>query len=433
VVLALGTIYTQRSGQNREIRVRASNGGGLALRIGVLTQYYPPEIGAPQARLSNLAAHLREHGHEVHVLTAMPNYPQGRIYPGYGGVFRRERFPGIQIIRTFVYPATGVGHKRLLNYTSFMLSSTALGAIALPRLDYLLTESPPLFLGVSGYILSRLKRARWIFNVSDLWPESAVKMGVLKPGPALRLAESLEMFCYRKAWLVTGQSREILSFIQRRRPGTNLYHLSNGVASDMFRPDLRCAEVRSRLGHGRQIIALYAGLHGYAQGLHHVLEAADRLRDVSDLAFVLIGDGPEKQALVDWAESHRLENVEFLDAAPREEIPAILASADIALIPLKERLVGAVPSKLYEAMGAGLPVVLMTGGEGEEIVNETGAGLAVAPGDVDALAAAIRRLVNSPEERREMGARGRQAACTRFDRKLIADEFIDFLESQAPC
>ena len=161
-----------------------------------------------------------------------------------------------------------------------------------------------------------------------------------------------------------------------------------------------------------------------------MLEAAARLQDLEDLSIVLIGDGPEKQALVERARSGGLNNVRFLDPAPREKMPAILASADVALVPLKERLFGAVPSKLYEAMGAGLPVVLMTGGEAEDMVAASGAGVVVPPGDVEALASAIRRLATDPVERRAMGARGREAALARFDRKAIADAFIDYLEKQ---
>jgi colanic acid biosynthesis glycosyl transferase WcaI len=398
------------------------------MRVGILTQYYPPEIGAPQARLSNLAGHFIERGHEVYVLTAMPNYPQGRIYPGYGGLLRRERLGGVSVVRSYVYPATGLGRRRLLNYFSFVFSSAFLGAFTLPRLDYLLTESPPLFLGISGYLLSRLKRARWIFNVSDLWLDSAVQLGALNEGRTLRIARSLESYCYRKAWCVSGQSKEILTQMSRQNPGVAVYHLSNGVAAEVFRPDIGSDETRGELAPGKTTIALYAGLHGYAQGLDQVLDAAARLRDVAALSIVLIGAGPEKQALVDRARSERLDNVRFLDPAPREKMPAILASVDIALVPLKERLFGAVPSKLYEAMGAGLPVVLMTGGEAEDIVTGSGAGVVVPPGDVEALASAIRRLASDPQERRAMGARGREAALARFDRKAIADAFIDYLE-----
>jgi glycosyltransferase involved in cell wall biosynthesis len=406
---------------------------GEIVRIGILTQYYPPEIGAPQARLSNLAGHLVDRGHEVHVLTAMPNYPQGRVYPGYGGLFRREDRGGVSIIRSYVYPATGLGGRRLVNYFSFVLSSALVGTFAIPRLDYLITESPPLFLGISGYLLSRLKRARWIFNVSDLWLESAVQLGALREGLVFRTARALENFCYRNAWCVSGQSREILSEIGQQQPQVRMYHLSNGVATESFGPDLASDETRDQLAPGKATIAVYAGLHGYAQGLENVLEAAALLRDVDSLSIVLIGDGPEKQALMERARSERLDNVRFLDAAPRERMPSFLSSADIALVPLKERLFGAVPSKLYEAMGAGLPVVLMTGGEAETIVRESGAGVVVPPGDVPALASAIRRLAEDPEERRAMGARGRDAALTRFDRKAIGDAFIDYLERQGPC
>jgi len=217
------------------------------MRLGILTQYYPPEMGAPQARLSNLASHFVERGHKVYVLTAMPNYPQGRIYPGYGGLIRRERSGDASIVRSYVYPATGLGSRRLLNYFSFAVSSALVGAFTLPRLDYLITESPPLFLGISGYLLSRLKRARWIFNVSDLWLDSAVQMGAIGEGFTLRMARSLETFCYREAWCVTGQSKEILAKIGRDCPQATLYHLSNGVASDVFRPDAGSGEARAGL------------------------------------------------------------------------------------------------------------------------------------------------------------------------------------------
>lgn len=403
------------------------------MKVGILTQYYPPEVGAPQGRLSELAIRLTERGHEVHVLTAMPNYPQGKIYPGYGGALKKERLGDCTVTRTFVYPATGIGWRRLLNYMSFTLSSCLLGAFVLPRMDYLITESPPLFLGISGYLLSRLKRARLIFNVSDLWPDSAVDLGVVDEGWALRAARELESFCYRKAWCVSGQSSEILSRIREGHPKTHLYHLSNGVDPGTFRPEHRSAKMRATLAPGASIIALYAGLHGYAQGLQYVLEAALELRDVDGLTFVLVGDGPQKQQLMDWANSHALTNVRFLDAVSRENMPSLVASADIALIPLRKRIFGAVPSKLYEAMGVGVPVVLMTGGEAEQIVNDAQAGIAVTPGDVPSFATAIRRLAASPTERAAMGAGGRQAALAHYDRRSIAAGFIDFLEGQATC
>ncbi len=403
------------------------------MKIGILTQYYPPEMGAPQARLSHLAAQFVRRGHEVVVLTAMPNYPTGRIFEGYPGFSRQERRDGVSMIRTWIYPTTKVGlGPRLASYFSFVFSSLLVGAAKLPRLDYLVTESPPLFLGISGYLLARRTGARWIFNVSDLWPESAVALGAVSQGWGLKTALALEAFCYRKAWLVTGQSQEILEDIRRRFPEVRAYHLSNGVDTSLFRPECRSASARARLANGaggaNACIAMYAGLHGIAQGLDQILEAAARLTDVPSLEFALVGDGPVKSALMARSRELGLSNVRFLDALPREEMPALVASADLALVPLKMSLPGAVPSKIYEAMGAGVPIVLVAGGEAAAILDRSQAGVQVAPGDVPGLATAIRGLAADPQRRARLGASGRSAAVRDFDRVGIADRFIDHLE-----
>ena len=404
------------------------------MRIAIHTQYYPPEMGAPQARLSELATRFVTRGHEVYILTAMPNYPGGKIHHGYGGVLRREELDGARVIRTCIYPTKSVGIlRRLASYFSFVVSSALCGSFSLPRVDYLLTESPPLFLGISGFILSRLKGVRWIFNVADLWPESAVELGVLSDGPGLRMARALEAFCYRKAWLVSGQSRGILDSIERRFPEVATHHLSNGVDPERFHPGLAPDRDRFELGRNGGCVALYAGLHGMAQGLDQLLEAGARLRDYGALRIVLAGDGPAKEALKARAEALGLENVRFLDPQPRAIMPQLLASSDVAVACLKRPMLGAVPSKIYEAMGAGRPLVLAAEGEPAEIVLESGAGLVVAPGDVEGLAEALRRLAESPDERREMGKRGRRAAETRFHRRKIADAFIDRLERGLGC
>ena len=179
------------------------------------------------------------------MLTAFPNYPKGRVEPGYHGLYQREERDGMSIIRTWIRPSQSVGlAARLKSYFSFVFSSLVVGWFTLGRLDVLLTESPPLFLGIAGYLLARRTRARWIFNVSDLWPESAVHLGAVSPGRALDAAYALERFCYEKAWLVTGQSAEILENIRRRFPTVSTYHLSNGVDTELFEPGLRDAAAR---------------------------------------------------------------------------------------------------------------------------------------------------------------------------------------------
>src|SRR5258706_9454798 len=199
------------------------------------TQYYPPEIGAPQARLSFLASALVKRGHHVTVLTAMPNYPRGVIHTGYAGWMKADDLDDVHILRAWIYPTNSLSFvPRLFNYFSFVFSSFFVGLIYLDAPDIILTESPPLFLGISGYLLSRLKRARWFFNVSDLWPESAVRLGVVQNAFLLRIGYWLEAFCYRKAWCVGGQSREILESIGSRFPNVQTYYLSNGTDTNFF-------------------------------------------------------------------------------------------------------------------------------------------------------------------------------------------------------
>ena len=399
------------------------------MKIAILTQYYPPEMGAPQGRLSELAKAITGLGHEVFVLTAMPSYPLGRTFDGYGGIMRRETRDGATVIRTWAYPTQSPSIvKRLASYFSFVVSSLCIGAFVLPRVDYLLTESPPVFLGLSGLLLSRLKGARWIFNVSDLWTETAVRIGVLAPdGWKRRWAHKLEKLCYRKSWLVTGQSKEIIQQIQREVPGVETFHLSNGVNTKMFHPAHRREEIRRELGFGDDCVALYAGLHGLAQGLMQVLDAAELLLGTPGLQIVFVGDGPDKAALVRSARERKLTNVRFLDPVPRERMPLINSAADIGLVPLKVELPGATPSKLYEYMGSGLPVVLAATGEPACIVADAQCGITVAPEDPVALADAIRRFTSDPDLRQAFAGAGRRAAERLYDREVISAKFVEHL------
>lgn len=403
------------------------------MKLAILTQYYPPEIGAPQRRLSSLARHFIHAGHSVQILTAMPNYPRGRVYDGYGGMVRAEEIGGARVLRTFVYPTqrTDFVH-RLASYFSFVLSSAAVGTATLDRPDFLMVESPPLFLGLAGRWLAAIKRTRMIFNVSDLWPESAVRLGLVREGSmAHRLSDSLEGSCYRSAWMVTGQSREIVRSVADRFPKVRTYHLSNGVDCDAFGADRATDGARATLAADGRCVALYAGLHGIAQGLPQLLAAASALRDEGGPDLVFVGDGPVKASLVEEARERALDHVRFLDPLPADALPPLLASADILLVPLGLGIPGAVPSKLYEAMASGRPIVLVAGGEPANIVRSHQAGLVVEPDDIAGLASALRRLRDDAALRAELGANGRRAAESYFDRREIALRFIAELEEAA--
>ena len=392
------------------------------------TQYYPPEIGAPQARLSDLATGLQQRGFDVQVLTAMPNYPTGHLFSGYSGIRKKEIAEGIPVTRTWIYPTKKLGFiPRLMNYFSFVFSSLFLGIWGLGKIEYLLTESPPLFLGISGFLLSRIKGAKWIFNVSDLWPESAVRLGVLNQGFFLKLAKWLESFCYRQAWLVTGQSESILQNIKSRFPGVNTYHLSNGVDIEKFGPANFNASLRDELAPNGELLIFYGGLHGLAQGLDQILSAAQQSPD--GVRFIFLGDGPEKEQLIVLANQLTLKNVDFLDPVPKDQMPGFIASMDICLVPLKTALPGAVPSKLYEAMAAAKPVILIAEGEAREIVERNQVGLVVKPGDIPGIVSAIGILVKDPQLRKKLGDNGRKTAIEQYSRAKIIQKFSDYLKS----
>jgi glycosyltransferase involved in cell wall biosynthesis len=294
----------------------------------------------------------------------------------------------------------------------------------LPKCDYLIVELPPPFLALTGWLLSKLKGARLILNVADLWLDWAVEMGIISRGVAWRFTRSLERTMYRSAWLVTGQSMEILEAVKMLQPSSTTYHLSNGVDVD-FSVRTNCdPKVRLELSRGKDLVALYAGVHGRAQGLNQILMVADLVRDIRGLQIAFVGDGTEREELMRQTHQMNLENVQFLGPRLRSEMPAILGSADIALVPLAGRLYGAVPSKLYEAMGASLPILLMAEGEAAEIVRTADAGLVVQPGDIKGMADSLTRLVNDKDLRDRLGRNGRHAAITRYNRAVIAEEFM---------
>jgi colanic acid biosynthesis glycosyl transferase WcaI len=394
------------------------------MRILIHTQYYPPEMGAPQARLSDLARRLKDLGHEIQILTAFPNYPTGRIFDGYPRFYMNERENGICIHRSWILPSNKRSFfHRLVSYLSFSMSSLFVGLFKIPKVDIVFTESPPLFLAASGWLLARLKKARWVLNVSDLWPDSAKYIGMLSDRSLIyRVLEGIARFLYRRAWLVTGQSKEIVAEIEQQVPSVKSYHLSNGVDLTAFNPQKKSEEIRQRVLKNGEMGFVYAGLHGFFQGLDQILIAAEKLK-AEPIRFVLVGDGPEKERLVVTSQVLDLKNVSFLPSIPHEEIPSLLASMDAAVISLKSSILGAVPSKIYEAMASGIPVLLVADGEAKEIVRQAGAGVAVPPGDAERLAAVVREMSSDPGWRRKMGQAGRIAVERLYDRAKIAEMF----------
>jgi glycosyltransferase involved in cell wall biosynthesis len=401
------------------------------MHLAILTQYFPPEMGAPQTRLSELTERIVRAGHQVTVLTAMPNYPHGKIQEGYGGWFKEEYMYGAHILRAFIYPTQRADFlHRLSNYFSFVFSSAMIGTFKLPHVDYLMVQSPPLFLGLSGIWLSRIKRTRMIFNVSDLYPESAVKIGVIRENSTFyRVAQKIEELCYKAAWAVSGQSKSIVADINRRFPTLRTMRISNGVDTNLFAPTRRDESTRQWLkgDSNASIIVSYIGLHGLAQGLEQIVNAASHFKDDPDIRFVFIGDGVEKPKLKAQAEAMHCDNIAFYEAVAKVNVPAAIASSDIMLASIKGSIPGMVPVKLYEAMACARPVILVAKDEAADIVREHECGVVVEPGDIDGIAKAIELLRNEPERRRQYGENGRKAAEKFYNRDTIAQELTEYL------
>lgn len=392
------------------------------MRLLIITQYFPPEMGAPQARLYELASRFRDMGHKVTVLTAMPNYPTGRIFPEYRKRLRCcESIDGIPVIRTTLYPSNSAKSlPRLLSYMSFATSCVSLGGWGLGCQDVVLVESPPLFLAPSGWIIGRALRAKTVLMVSDIWPDILIRMGHSANGFAVRAMLWLERMAYRHYDIVALTNPGALKQIEARFPGVVATVISNGVDTSMFSPMLRSNEIRRSLGAGDgEFLVGYCGLHGLAQGLDAVVNAAKRLQSDRRVRFILIGDGPVKQHLVSLAKELNVTNIHFFDSKPKKEMPAIVASCDAMLVPLVTRLPGTMPSKVYEALASGTPPIVAKGCEGESLINHYNVGSTFDPMDGEELAQAVKELIEHPQEREAMRVRARELAM-RFDRDLLA-------------
>ena len=260
------------------------------MRFLIVTQYYPPETGAPQNRLHSLARNLASNGHTVEVQTAMPNYPKMRVFEEYRGrFFFTEKVEGINVRRSWIFVTKSKSIvPRLLNYFSFVITSLILGLRPKP-VDYILCESPPLFLGISAWLIAKIRGARLIFNVSDLWPESAEKLGIIGDGWPLRAAFWLERWLYSKSYLVTGQTQGIVADIVRRFPDVRAIWLPNGVDDGVVASIERNDRWRGKHGLEGKKVFMYAGVLGHAQGLEVIIMAAKRLRSRDEIAFVIVG------------------------------------------------------------------------------------------------------------------------------------------------
>ncbi len=403
------------------------------MRILILTQYYPPEVGAAQNRLSCLATSLRDAGHTVTVLTALPSYPKGTIYEGYRKrLVVSEIEAGITIIRTWLYTRQNLQFVgRLIHYISFSLLALCVSVFKIGRQDVVIMECPPLFAGIAGWLISKMKKAKFVLNISDLWTDSAVDLGMLKNRSFISIALAVEKFLYQHAHLITGQTQGIVDTIRSRVPRTPVALITNGVDQQFFmRAEALHAKTQQHGGRpSEKFIVGFAGLHGLMQDLETVVEAARLLRDQEDIAFVLYGDGPKKEKLIQMTTEAQMQNITFFPPQPAERMPEIFTSFDAMLVPLKDLpiLRGAIPCKMLEAMAAAVPILLLAEGEAKNLIQKAECGILLEPENPKLLAEAILELYHNDSFRKRLGQNGRQYALEHFSRHRINKNFEELL------
>jgi glycosyltransferase involved in cell wall biosynthesis len=405
------------------------------MKILILTQYFPPETGAPQNRLQSLSGYFNEFGADVSILTAMPNYPKMEVFKEYKGKFYKfEELGNIKIHRSWIYVSKRKSVIfRLLNYFSFVFSSMYVGIFKINKHDIIICESPPLFLGISVLIIKWIKGSKLVFNVSDLWPESAEKLNIVTNKLLLGISYKLEGLLYTKSNLVSGQTQGIVKNISDRFPTVETYWLPNGIDFNQY--DVQANGDDFRLTYGlksTEFILMYAGILGYAQGLEVIIKSAFNSRNFSEIKYVIIGDGPEKEKLIKLTKELKLENVLFIGNIPRKNMSNAIAGCDAYIVPLKKNdlFLGAIPSKLFEPLAMGKPILLGVDGEARELFIEKGnGGLFFTPEDADELAEKIMYLYANRNEISILGENGKQYVSINFNREKIAQLFFKKLKS----
>ena len=394
------------------------------MRPLLLTQYYPPEPGTASQKMSELAEHLHQRGHDVTVVTGFPNYPDGVLYEGYRRkLHKKERVNGVRVIRTFLHvtPKRHSFGPQMKNHLSFMLTCIY-GSLRAGHHDLIYVYSPPLFLGVSAYFISRLFRAPLVLDVHDLWPKGPIHLGILKNPAIIAMAERLERFVYSKAHCIFFYSDRMRQEVVAGgvpQSKTEVHPL--WVDTEFFQPAPpdQAKAIREKYGMDGRLVVMYTGNLGLPQGLDTVMRCARSLKEGGhdQVLFVFVGGGAARDRLHQLQQEYGLDNVLFIPPQPVSAMPAFMSAGDILLTHLDKApfRLGTVPGKLLTYMSAARPVLAGLEGESADIVTQSQGGVVVEPQNPEAMAQGIMRLAD-PELRRKMGEAGRRAVVDRYER-----------------
>lgn len=411
------------------------------MRILFVSDNYPPEGNAPASRLSEHAQHWLRAGAEVNVLTSAPNFPEGVVFEGYRNAWwDRSDMDGVDVVRLKTYITANEGFlKRTLSYMSFMVTAF-FGGLFVRKPDIVVATSPHFFAAVGGFALAKLRRVPFVFELRDLWPASIAALGAVKYPRVLAALEKVELFLYRHADAIVSVTEAFKAdLMERGIDGDKIHVVRNGVELSRYKPlDGKDAELARAHGLEGAFVVGYVGTHGMAHGLDKVVEAAERLRDLPHVRILLVGSGSEKAKLDADIQARGLDNVVSLGRFPKSEMNRVWSLCDVALIHLRDLDVfrTVIPSKLFESMGVGQPVLMgLPSGEATGIVEDTGCGVVCEPESPESMAAAIRTLA-SDSALYETLKRQSLAAAPSYSRETQAKKMLDVLRQYAlptPC
>jgi colanic acid biosynthesis glycosyl transferase WcaI len=409
------------------------------VKILYISQYFPPEMGAPAARAAELARHWVDEGHEVTVLTGFPNHPTGVVPPEYRSQFwrlvTRRMWNGVHLIRTWLLPFPNrKPYERILNYGSFFASSAITGLFT-SKPDVLIATSPQLLVALSGWWLAFVKRVPFVFEVRDLWPESLAAVGLGKGNSLMiRVLGRIAGFLYGRATCVVVVTAAFKTFLiaNWNVPAEKIFVVENGVETDLFAP-LRDRDVkRKELGAQDKFLVCYAGTMGLAHGLETLIEAASALQSEDPrVQFVLVGEGADKERIARLASQRGLTNLRFVGQQPRENMPSFISASDACLVMLRKAdlFKTVIPTKMLEFMSCARPVILAVDGQAREVMDAAQAGIFVEPEDVRGLVETIQRLAADPTLCEKLGTNGRAHILRYFSRKRTAIDYLEVLNN----
>lgn len=403
------------------------------MHILFLSHYFPPEVNAPASRTFEHCRQWVRDGHRVTVVTCAPNHPRGKVYPGYRNrLYAREEKDGITIIRVWTYVTANEGFlKRTLNYVSYM-AAAIVAAPFIQKADIVISTSPQFFNGLAGYVVSRMKRAPWVLEIRDLWPESILAVGAIKNPFIIHLLEWLELFAYRQADRIVPVTDAFQRYIEGKGiPKEKISVIKNGADLTLYKPVTGTNRLAESLGVQGKFVAAYLGTHGMAHHLETVLYAAQRLREYPDIVLILAGDGAERQRLAALRNELGLDNVLMLDQQPKEQMPWLWALSDVSLILLKKSdlFKTVIPSKIFESMAMEKPIILGVEGESADIVRAADSGYCIEPENAEELADRLLQLRESEDLRRRFGRNGRIHVRSHYDRLVLARRFEELLRA----